>query len=197
MGLHVNKLNSGYVTLQFFTRTGTAFDPVVLHYSGNVPMIFQADGGAVFAGVTITNDDPSGCSYDDLRLVADVASATFRNGGTNPASYTVSALPVLGDTFTGSVDLGGTTGHAAAMLLGYFTPMDLLLPGGQTLLVNVSDPNGEQLHKRAKLGPTALFHIPVPADPWLAGTAVYTQAVHIDLVNPWVLSNAQDLVLGY
>jgi hypothetical protein len=122
------------------------------------------------------------------------ASATFRNGGTNPASYTASS-PVLGGTFTGTVDLS-TTGHSLALLFGFDGPFAFTFPGGQVLLCLDLEGSGELLHQPAMAGPLADFGIPVPLDTSLCGVAVYTQAIQIGGVTPFALSNAQDLVVG-
>ena len=46
-------------------------------------------------------------------------------------------------------------------------------------------------------GPLATYDLPVPAQPTFAGFSLSTQALHLGGVQPWVLSNAQDLELGY
>ena len=124
------------------------------------------------------------------------AKAVFRNGGPNPASYDAVTLPVLGGTYTASVDLAGTTGHALAWLVGFATPLYSILGGGQVLLVNVGDPHAELLAQPMRPGPVAVYALPVPNDPALAGFLLATQALHIGGVAPFALSNAQDLVLG-
>ncbi|MEW6071342.1 MAG: choice-of-anchor J domain-containing protein [Planctomycetota bacterium] len=134
---------------------------------------------------------------DNVVITGPPASATSRNAGTNPASHTAVTLPVLGATYTATVDLGGTTGHNLAWLVGYSTPITLPLGGGQTLLANVADPNGELLLQPFLAGPVATYNLPVPVDVAFAGVAASTQALHIGGVQPWALSNAQDLVLGY
>ena len=48
-----------------------------------------------------------------------------------------------------------------------------------------------------KLTRLAAFSVPIPADPALAGFRTYTQAMHFFAVQPFALSNALDLVLGY
>ena len=125
------------------------------------------------------------------------ASAVFRNAGTNPASYSAVTLPVLGTSYSAAIDLAGTSGHNLAWLVGYGTPITLPLGGGQTLLVNTADPSGELLGQAFLSGPVATYSLPVPADPAFAGFALSTQALHLGGVQPWVLSNAQDLLLGY
>jgi hypothetical protein len=131
------------------------------------------------------------------RVVQPVASATSRNGGTNPVSYTATTLPVIGGTYTASIDLAGTTGHTFAYLVGFATPLTFTLGGGQTILVNVADPGGELLAQAPDAGPIAVFNLAIPNDVTLSGLAVSTQAIHLFGVQPFKLSNAQDLCLGY
>lgn len=123
------------------------------------------------------------------------ASAVVRNAGANPAS-TSTDLPVLGASFQATVDLGGTTGHPTAAYVGFLTPTNLPLPGGQVLLVDVTDPAGELLGLAASSGPLAAFSLAVPDAPELCGLAVSTQALHFGGGLPFALSNAVDLVLG-
>ncbi|MEW6477779.1 MAG: FG-GAP repeat protein [Actinomycetota bacterium] len=125
------------------------------------------------------------------------ATVNFRNAGTNPASYVAVTLPVLGSTYSATIDLAGTTGHSLAWLIGYSTPWTWTLGGGQTVLVNPADPGGELLQLGAVPGPVAAYDLPVPADPALAGLSLATQAIHLWGVRPFGLSNAQDLLLGY
>ncbi len=146
-----------------------------------------------FAG-TVSGTGISGLAVE--RGCGFPATTFFCNAGTNPASYTASTLPSLGGTYVGSVDLAGTTGHNLALLVGYFTPLSLLLTGGQTLLVNIADPDGELLAQALTPGPTADFSIPIPGDPALCGIRLSTQALHLGGVTPFALSNAQDLGLG-
>jgi len=125
------------------------------------------------------------------------AWATFRNAGSNPASYVASTLPILGTSYIGDVDLVGTTGHDLAWLVGYSTPITWQLGTGQYLLVNVVDSSGELLKQAPLPGPTASFNIPIPADGFLAGYDLSTQVMHFGGVQLFALSNAQDLTLGY
>jgi plastocyanin len=124
------------------------------------------------------------------------AVSKFRNdaGNQNPASYTATSA-ILGSTFTATVNLN-TTGHSLAVILGYLSPLELALGGGQVILANVADPVGEVLMQGVKPGPTAVFSIPVPNDPALCGITAFTQAVHIGAVSPFALSNAQDVTVG-
>ena len=125
------------------------------------------------------------------------ASATFRSAGSNPASYVAMTLPVLGGTYSALVDVGGLTGHNLGLLVGYSTALTLPLSGGQTLLVNIADSNGELLAQAPVTGPVGTYDIPIPADVALVGFEVFTQALHLGGVQPFALSNAQDLVLGW
>jgi len=127
----------------------------------------------------------------------DTASVSFRSAGTNPASYGAHTTPVLGGTYTAVVDLAGTTGHDLSILVGFASPLTLTLGGGQTLLVNISDSNGELLGMLLAAGPLATYDLPVPAQATFTGFSLSTQAMHFGSVQPWTLSNAQDLELGY
>ena len=105
------------------------------------------------------------------------ADATFRNdvGATNPAGY-VAAPPVLGTTWTASVD-NGLTGNTGAGIVGYTTPLSSYLAGiGDYLLVNVADPKGELLGlSSAAGGGVVTFSASVPVDPAFCGFSFATQ----------------------
>jgi hypothetical protein len=59
---------SGEVTFQFFDRTGASVGTeTVVTTSVNPDFTLSSDAGA-FAGVTITNTDPAGVTYDNFRL---------------------------------------------------------------------------------------------------------------------------------
>ena len=123
-----------------------------------------------------------------------VAGAKFRNAAPNPASYTAATLPVLGTTYTGHVDVGGTTGHSHALLAGYGAPLTFPFQGW-TGLVHPGGP--EYLGLPAAIGPVASIDVPIPPDPAYAGYRVFTQAAHFGGGQPVALANAQDLTLGY
>jgi hypothetical protein len=120
------------------------------------------------------------------------ASATFRNGGANPASYTASG-PIIGGNFAGALDVG-STGHSLGVIVGYATPFTFTF-SGRTLLVNIADPGGELLALPLSPGPIANFLLVVPNDPCFAGLTVSSQGIHVG-GPPYLLSNAQDLVVG-
>ena len=139
----------------------------------------------------------SGWNIDDVEIwgLANGATASFRNAGTNPASYTATNLPVLGTTYLAQVDCGGTTGHTFALLAGYGVPLTFTLGAGQTALVDPSGP--EFLNFPMASGPVATIHVSIPPDPAYAGAQVFTQAAHFGGPVPFALSNAQDLTIGY
>lgn len=128
--------------------------------------------------------------------VSGRAVSTFRNdaGNLNPSSYTATSA-ILGGTFTGTVNLA-TTGHSLALVLGYLSPLEFTLGGGQVILANVADPAGEVLMQTLTPGPSAVFSIPVPNNLALCGITAFTQAIHIGGVTPFELSNAQDVTAG-
>ena len=142
---------------------------------------FDSDGGS-FAGAV------------HVLALGEGAAVRARNAGTNPASLTADD-PVLGQTWTVQVDVT-TTGHLFAQILGYATPLSLALPGGQTLLMNVLDPGGDQLVQPILQGPLVTFRLPVPNDPALCGLCLSVQAVHVLGTAPFALSNALDIVVG-
>ena len=123
------------------------------------------------------------------------ARATDRNAGPNPSSYSAVTLPVLGDTYTGQVDLA-MTGHGLAMLAAFARPATFML-GGNMVLVDIAHPAGELLGFPIENGPVATFDFGIPPDPVFSGMEVFTPAVHVGAVFPYVLSNAQDLYIGY
>lgn len=121
-----------------------------------------------------------------------LSSVAWRNFGTNPDSY-VAAPPSLGRDWTATVDLT-TTGHDTAKVYGYAQKArSAPLPSGNVYLVT----GARRFQLPARSGPEATWTVPIPADPALCGIAVYTQAVHLFGVEPYALTNAQDLVVGF
>jgi hypothetical protein len=73
LGLAILGANQGDVTFQFFDRTGASVGTAVVTLTvTNSNFTLTSDAGS-FAGVTITNNDPAGITYDDLRLDAGTA----------------------------------------------------------------------------------------------------------------------------
>ena len=101
-------------------------------------------------------------------------------------------LPVLGGTFSASIE---TTGVAGAILVGYSSPATLVSSSWGNVLVDIYDPSGELLHLPPGFMDPANFDVPVPSNIAFCGFRCSTQAARfgggIDL------TNAQDLVLGY
>ncbi len=128
-----------------------------------------------------------------------VAGAVAQDAGANPSSFTLggSALgrPVLGATLDLLVDVG-TTGHDASTVIGFLGGLSATLGGGQVLLVDVAHPAGELFGFPVQSGSFATT-VPIPADPSLCGLAVHAQGMHLFGVQPFALSNAQVLTLGY
>ena len=176
------------------TQRLTPSDPGPGEYFGHS---LAVDWDVLLAGAYRRNTANPDAGSAVLYRMQALAGATSRNGGTNPESYTAVTLPILGATYTGTVDLGGTTGHSLALLTGFAAPLSFTLPGGQVLLVDIIDPAGELLAQGAIAGPLATFHLTIPNDPALAGIDVVTQELHIGAVQPFALSNAQDLRLGH
>jgi hypothetical protein len=125
-------------------------------------------------------------AYDLARL----ARASWRgdSGHRNVDSLSAEA-PILGTTTSLFVDLA-TTGHAHAAVMVCADPQERVLPGGQVLL-------GRGLLRVVFLhAPRSGLVYSLPANPALCGVRLTLQAAHLDAGRPFVLSNAQDLVLG-
>ena len=120
-----------------------------------------------------------------------MATTTYRNGGSNPASYSATD-PVLGALWTGSVDLT-ITGHSTALFLLGLAPGQTAFPNGQLLLVD----NPQILPLPSIPGPMPSWSVAVPSDTSLLGVTLYSQALLVNGVTPFALSNAIDLHLGY
>jgi len=73
LGLAILGANQGDVTFQFFDRAGASVDTAVVTttvFDSDFTLISDAGN---FAGVTITNNDGAGVTFDDLRLGQGVA----------------------------------------------------------------------------------------------------------------------------
>lgn len=85
LGLAILGANQGDVTFQFFDRTGASIGTAVVALTvTNSNFTLTSDAGS-FAGVTITNNDPAGITFDDLRL---------GEGAVVPPAPSTPALPV-------------------------------------------------------------------------------------------------------
>ena len=131
-----------------------------------------------------------------LQSCTSVAAQNLRNPSANPNSLT-GTPPLFGSTMFLNIDLT-TTGHSQALVIGFNSPANVVLGGGQTLLTNVADPGGELLGLTSVTGPFALSVVPVPTvGPSTCGLEIYAQAIHFGGVVPFALSNALDLTLGF
>lgn len=153
-----------------------------------------AAGAENFFVVTLNDALGSNNVYVTGFSLCDDGASVVRNAGSNPASLTAD-VPQLGGTWNASVDLG-LTGHGFAGLVGFASPANIPLPGGQVLLTNALDPGGELFGLPLAGGSPATFSLVVPNDPALCGTSLTAQAVHVTAVTPFALSNAVDLVVG-
>ena len=82
--------------------------------------------------------------------------------------------------------------HAQAQIVGHLYTANVVLPGGQVLLVG-----GPRVFALPPVGAPASWSVPIPPDTSLLGRSVATQAVHLLGLTPYALSNAQDLTIGY
>jgi hypothetical protein len=140
--------------------------------------------------------DPDGTRADmgALFFPQFPAAVAVRNGtGVNPVSYRSVLRPVIGSTWTASVD---ATAHgfpvASVVLLGSTRAATVPRPGGELLL----DLGAQTflLGARVPAGGVAVFSLALPQDHALGGLTLATQAL---LVGPGIdFSNALDLTLG-
>jgi len=150
-----------------------------------------SNGSTVTCTVTPSDGMANGAPVVVSVLVRDTnAQVTFRNAGSNPASYV--AQPVsLGASWDATVNVAATA-HTHATVLGYTGSQTFALPGGQVLLVG-----GAKLFQLPlQAGPTAAWSISIPSDPALVGMTFHTQAAHLFGASPFALTNAQDLYVG-
>ncbi len=147
--------------------------------------------------ITVTATDSSGLTGGDTstivisdRVLPLSAAVATRNAGSNPASY-VAQAPSIGTTWNASVDLS-TTGHTMAQVFVYSGAANVVLGSGQVLLVGGTALTSLPIAS----GPVASFNASIPNDMNLVGMTLYTQAVHLFGVQPFALSNAQDLTIG-
>ncbi len=164
-----------------------SFNPdLSVRWSLAVPNVNQGgpalgeDGTLVIAGV--------GTNVRALRSPCSIgASSLVRNAGANPQSLEAT-LPILGSTWTATVDLA-TTGHTSALLFNG-SAVDVPLGAGRHLLCAGG---GLQL---VQPGPHAIFSLTVPLQVSLCGRTLSVQAAHLGGVTRYALSNALDLTIG-
>lgn len=182
-----------------FTRFGTTWTEraTIAPPTSNASAPFN--GSLAMSGsLVVVGEQQGGFSPSIVRPydLTPTAGSLVRNVGANPLSYTVSAEPRLGGSFSAQIDLAATTGHAQALLIGFAAPTNLPLAGGQGLLVDVTHASGELLSLPVASGPVASYSLSIPNDPALSGFQLATQAIHLGALTPFALSNAQDLLLG-
>jgi len=149
---------------------------------------------AIDAGDPASPLDPDGTRTDmgALFFPQYPAAAVVRNGtGVNPLAFHSVVRPVIGSTWTASVD---ATAHgfpvAVVALFASAGPATVSLPQGELLLAAPSF----RVALRVPTGGVAVFTVPVPADHALGGLAFSTQAIVVG--PPLGLCNALDLTLG-
>jgi hypothetical protein len=189
----INVNGAGWVNLATYTDDSDPYPGAGVQAGIDI----SAYAGATNVQFRFLYDDGGGWMWywhvDDVGFYP-IASSTFRNAGTNPASYTIVKQGVLGCDLEVEVDCG-STGHSLAILAGYVGSATIALPYGQTVLCDPTSP--EYLHFPVATGPIASFAIAVPGDVAYAGFPLVTQAAHAGTVFPFLLTNAQDLTLGF
>jgi len=185
------------VSLQLFNASSPPFGPAPVHDgNGCQPgknAIFAIPGGWLDAcSLGVTGDWVINVVYRRL------PSANFRNGGTNPSSYTASTA-VLGGTFTATVD-NNVAGQTTSALFAFDTPVTLTLGNGATLLAADLGASGEMftgggLFPVGSVGGVDSYSLPLPSSLTFCGLELFTQAVQIG-TPPFELSNGQDLYVS-
>ncbi len=156
----------------------------------------REDGGSTGVDGDQADDTSAQAGAAYAFRTRELAAVVFRNAGTNPASYAASPARI-GQTFTATVDneLAGQTG---SLLFAYDGATSYPLPGGQTLLC--LDQGGGELFTGSNLFPSWSvggvdgYALAIPNQAQLDGALVHTQALQYGRP-PFVLSNAQDLIL--
>lgn len=155
--------------------------------------------------VSVHVGGPSGASLFPCLLTLacpspceSLAGATRRSAASNPEVYEVVDPPLLGTTFLFQVD-SAAAGGKTSLLFAFDAPASVMLGGGQTLLA--LDAGSGELFTGAGLtpggiGPLDDYALFVPNDTALCGLRLHSQALVLGAV-PFVLTNAQDLVLGF
>jgi len=149
------------------------------------------------AGSIMTVGAPTEANFVGAAYTFELAPASVvkRNGsGLNASLLTSAVAPVLGSTWSASLDC---TGHGAglAMLALYEGALDGIFLSGGELLVDLTSPEVATI-PLPHTGGSALFSVAVPGDAALFGSPVSAQGIVFGAPG-YELSNALDLVLGW
>ncbi|MEQ8765303.1 MAG: zinc metalloprotease [Planctomycetota bacterium] len=127
-------------------------------------------------------------------LACAEAISTSRAGGGNnfDTAYTVSADPLLGTSFTASVD-ATASGYSSVTLLGYLGQGNFPLSGGQVLLLDLGSPF---LFSTTLPGPVANFNVTIPNSTNFCGLRISSQGVLFGGLASFRLTNSQDWTIG-
>ena len=156
-------------------------------------------GGTYDVSLTVTNDIASDTTtVEDYIMVipGGPASVTSRNGsGTNPDIFASTDLPLLGETWTSTIDGGSVGATGLTFVFGYQAPLTGLPTAFGELLVDTTSPFG-LLNTSFLIGGTATHNESVPFDVSLVGFTVASQGFLNNVGGSGQLTNALDLVLG-
>ena len=170
-------------------------DPMFLNAAAGD--FLQLGSPAIDAGDPASPLDPDGTRADmgALFFPQFPATAVVRNGtGVNPSCYQTTDTPVIGSTWTATVD-ATAHGFSGTMvrLYAYSQPSaPMLFPFGEILVDTASGRLGTVL--APAVAGTATFPLPLPTDYSLGGLTIASQAVVFG--GGVGLCNAIDLVLG-
>lgn len=164
---------------------------------------FDADGllELVVGDSGSTLGDPSGVQTGGALHVFSLESGKARNelvlgSGVNPACFSPTAPPVLGGTWSATVDTSAVAAASSTWAVGHAGLLDppFVLPFGE-VLVDVTLPQ-DLLSIVPPSGGSATHSVTLPLDLSLVGFRLGVQAVIFGGPSP-VLCNAMEAVLGY
>ncbi len=134
------------------------------------------------------------CTLQNWRVTLPCFQARVghRNSGPNLDIY-IASTPGLGLTLNAVVNDNGSTGYDTVVFLGAQAPANLTLGNGQVALIDTS--TLALVAPLPKNTPTVLS-LDIPVSPSLCGRLLYTQALLTGGESGFVLTNAQDWLLG-
>jgi len=169
---------------------GSVGDVVYANGSGGFPLDATADFAIAVANACMCDPGQDG----------PLASSTFRAStgacGVNPNDYSVTAQPIVGSTFGGSISTIPLIGSATTSThIGFFLfPSSGLCLGGFEILCGPLA-GGSPFFISSQVGGT--HSVPIPGNACFIGLPFCTQGLRFESGPPsFVLTNAQDLVLG-
>jgi hypothetical protein len=150
----------------------------------------------------VCGDSPGSGGIDDAVTIhyqptSPAAVVTSRNGtGLNPEIFDTVTRPVLGKTWTSTIDAGAIGGSGFTVVAAYKDPLDpgIVFDLGEILI----DLSSAQLFVNwsTVVGGVSTHNVPVPNNPAFSGFTLSTQAFLSGAGAAGTVTNALDLVVG-